>query len=56
MLGHTYRRNMESAAFVAGDVDFRPLVEAVVTDGMYLSLFYEPRHTSPELIRAADAR
>ncbi len=56
MLGHTHRRNMESAAFVAGDVDFRPLVEAIVRDGMYLTLYYEPRHASAELVKAADER
>lgn len=55
MLTHTYRRNMHRVAFIAGDQDFRPLVEAVVREGMFIELWYEPTSASSELIFAADA-
>lgn len=55
MLTHTYRRNMHRVAFVAGDQDFRPLVEAVVREGMFIELWYERSSASAELIAAADA-
>jgi uncharacterized LabA/DUF88 family protein len=56
LLTHTHRRNMHRAAFIAGDQDFRPLVEAIVRDGMFLELFYDPSSVSLDLIDAADAR
>lgn len=55
MLTHTYRRNMHRLAFIAGDQDFRPLVEAVVREGMFIELWYEPTSASSELVFAADA-
>lgn len=55
MLTHTHRRNMHRAAFIAGDQDFRPLVEAVVREGMFIELWYEAASGSSELIYAADA-
>lgn len=33
MLTHTHRKNMHRLAFIAGDQDFRPLLEAIVRDG-----------------------
>jgi uncharacterized LabA/DUF88 family protein len=55
MLTHTYRRNMHCVTFVAGDQDFRPLVEAVVREGMFIEIWYETASASSELILAADA-
>lgn len=54
MLTHTHRRNMSRLIFVAGDQDFRPLVEAVVRDGMYVTLWYEPTSVSQDLLHEAD--
>lgn len=54
MLTHTHRRNTGSLSFVAGDQDFRPLVEAVVREGMYVTLWYEPTSISQDLLHEAD--
>lgn len=55
MLGHTHRRNMEKLTFIAGDQDFRPLVDAVVRDGMHVTLWYDPNSISVDLRDMADA-
>lgn len=55
MLTHTHRKNMDSLTFIAGDTDFRPLIDAVVRDGMYVNLWYGPRHVSEDLKDMADA-
>lgn len=54
MLTHTHRRNMSRLIFLAGDQDFRPLVEAVVREGMYVTLWYERASTSQDLLHEAD--
>ena len=56
MLAHSHRRNMDEITFIAGDQDFKPLVDALVREGMYVRLWYEPRSASRELVLAADAR
>ncbi len=53
MLTNSHRRNMDSLGFISGDLDFRPLVEAVVRDGMEVVLFHGAQ-ASKELRRAAD--
>lgn len=55
MLTHTYRRNMHRVTFIAGDQDFRPLVDAVVREGMFIELWYGKISASSDLIFAADA-
>lgn len=49
MLSHTVRRNMEGVVLLAGDMDFKPLMEAVVREGMRINLWYERTSTSREL-------
>lgn len=56
MLTHVHRKNMDSLTFLAGDQDFRPLLEAVVRDGMYVNLWYHKDSVSSDLRNAADAR
>lgn len=56
MLTHTIRKNMTEASLLAGDVDFRPLLDAVVREGMFVTLIYPPDATGEELKGAADAR
>ncbi len=56
MLTHTVRRNMHTATLLTGDVDFKPLVDALVQEGMFITLWYPRDATSRELITAADAR
>lgn len=56
MLTHAFRRNMHKATLLSGDNDFKPLLDALVQDGMFVSLLYPPDETSKELMQAADAR
>lgn len=56
MLSHSHRKNMSKASFIAGDQDFRPLVDALVREGMFIELIYDPTSASGELADAADAR
>ncbi len=56
MLTHSYRGNMHHATFIAGDQDFKPLVDAVVREGMFIEIWYEPSSASIDLLDAADAR
>ena len=57
MLTHTFRRNMHQvASFLTSDLDFRPLIEAIVREGMYIHLWYPEGKTNKELIYAADSR
>lgn len=55
LLTHAFRRNMEKATLLAGDQDFRPVVDAVVREGMFLTVWSEPASASAELRDAADA-
>lgn len=56
MLTHTFRGNMERATFIASDIDFKPLLDALVREGMFVELMYPPADTNQDLINAADAR
>lgn len=56
MLTHSYRGNMHRAAFIAGDQDFKPLVEAVVREGMFIEVWFEKSSASTDLLDAADWR
>jgi uncharacterized LabA/DUF88 family protein len=56
MLTHAHRRNMNTVSFLAGDQDFRPLIDALVRDGMFVELIYDPASISKELAEAADSR
>lgn len=56
LLTHSYSKNMHKAAFIAGDQDFKPLVEAVVRDGMFIEIWYERSSASADLLDAADDR
>ncbi len=56
MLAHSYRRNMSKATLLAGDLDFKPVVDAIVQDGMYVTLWYDKASASLDLIYASDAQ
>jgi uncharacterized LabA/DUF88 family protein len=56
MLSHTIRGNMSKATLIAGDLDFKPLVDALVQEGMYVTLWCNRRSASRGLAHAADAR
>ena len=56
MLSHTYNGNMHQCTLIAGDLDFKPVVDALVMAGMYTTLWYKEGSTSEELIYASDAK
>jgi uncharacterized LabA/DUF88 family protein len=53
MLTHSFRRNMHEATLLTSDLDFKPLLDALVQHGMFVTLWYPPRKTSDKLIAAA---
>jgi uncharacterized LabA/DUF88 family protein len=54
MLTHSFRKNMHSATLLASDLDFKPLLDALIYEGMRVSLWYPNGETNQELIFAAD--
>ncbi|QLE52915.1 NYN domain-containing protein (plasmid) [Nostoc sp. C057] len=56
MLTHSFRRNMHEATLLTSDLDFKPLIDALVQDGMYVSLWYPKGKTNYELVDSADSR
>ncbi|SRR6266478_1858943 len=54
MLTHGYDGNMDKAILIAGDLDFRPVVEALVRRGVFVEVWYEPKSGAAELPGAAD--
>lgn len=56
MLRHSYRKNASRMTLLAGDLDFKPLVDALVEAGTYVVIWYEKASASQGLIDAADER
>jgi uncharacterized LabA/DUF88 family protein len=56
MLTHSFRRNMQLASLFTADLDFKPLIDALVQDGMQVELWYPHGKPNKELIYAADHR
>lgn len=54
MFSHTMQRNMESATLLAGDLDFLPVIKALVRAGMHVVLWYEKTSVSKELLQKVD--
>jgi uncharacterized LabA/DUF88 family protein len=54
MLTHGFNRNMTHAILVTGDLDFRPVVEALVRSGIFVNVWYEKRSAAKDLPAAAD--
>ena len=54
MLTHGFNRSMGQAALLAGDLDFRPVVDALIRAGVYVEVWYEKKSGSEDLYRAAD--
>jgi uncharacterized LabA/DUF88 family protein len=55
MLNHSFRKNMNRATLLTGDLDFKPLIDALVDNGMFIDLLYPVNKTNTELIQAADS-
>lgn len=56
MLTHSFRRNMHEATLLTGDLDFKPLIDALVQEGMYVELWYPKGRANYELVDAADSK
>jgi len=56
MLTHASRRNFERAVLLAGDLDFKPVVDALVSLGTFIEVWYERQHAADDLLAAADLR
>ena len=56
MLTHTYMGNMHRATLMTSDLDFVPLINALVWGGMYVELWYQKGRTNDELIYSADSQ
>lgn len=56
MLTHSFRRNMHRAVLLTADLDFKPLVDALIRDGMHVALWYPYGKPNKELVYAADER
>lgn len=56
LLTNSFKANMDSATLLAGDQDFRPVVEAASREGMFVTVWCEPSSASRELRHAADER
>jgi len=54
MLTHGYDGNIEKAVLIAGDLDFRPIVDALVRRGVFVEIWYEQKSGAKELWWAAD--
>jgi uncharacterized LabA/DUF88 family protein len=54
MLDHAFRKNMSSAALVAGDLDFAPLIDSLVRLGTWVDVLYDPRSIASGLLASAD--
>jgi hypothetical protein len=54
MLTHAFNRNMTRAVLIAGDLDFRPIIEALVRLGVFVEVWYEKKSASKDLYHAAD--
>lgn len=55
MLAHAARGNMTKAVLLAGDLDFRPAVEALVQLGVFVQIVADEKTTSKELTWAGSA-
>lgn len=54
MLVHGFNGSMSRAVLVAGDIDFRPVVEELVRHGVFVNVWYHRNSFAQELPGAAD--
>lgn len=54
MLTHGFNGSMEKAVLLAGDLDFRPIVETLVRNGLFVHVWYDGTSIAEELPGAAD--
>lgn len=54
MLRHSFRGNMNKATLLTGDLDFKPLLDALIWEGMFTSVLYSKVSYSKQLLSSAD--
>lgn len=54
MLTHGFNGSMKTAVLLSGDLDFRPIVEALVRSGVFVEVWYHRSSIARELPGAAD--
>lgn len=54
MLMHAYWKNMSHATLLTGDLDFKPVIDALVAMGINVTLWFHRSSANSELIGAAD--
>jgi uncharacterized LabA/DUF88 family protein len=55
-LHHAHRCNMTGCSILAGDADFIPLIDALVSEGIDVTLMFDKSSASEELINSADTQ
>lgn len=53
-LTHAFNKNCWHASLLAGDLDFEPLVAALIQQGVHVHVWHEPSSAARDLYRAAD--
>jgi uncharacterized LabA/DUF88 family protein len=56
MLTHAFHKHMKQATLIAGDLDFKPIVDALVDLGTWVTVSCEPASAAEDLYSAADQR
>lgn len=56
MLSHAFKGSFDHAVLLAGDLDFKPVVGALVNTGTVVEVGYFAGHAARELLNAADSR
>ena len=54
VMSFAHRDIISRAAILTSDLDFKPLIDAVVEMGVDVTLVFQPDHANPALVRAAD--
>jgi NYN domain len=54
MMNHAARQNIKTARLLSGDLDFEPVVRALVEMGVFVHVIGDKRTTARKLIAAAD--
>ncbi len=56
VLEHAFHKNITSVTLIAGDLDFAPLVEALVRLGTWVEIWYDMKSFGKHLLEVADKR
>ncbi len=54
VLSHAFNKNMDEAILIAGDLDFKPVIDALIQRGTFATVLYTKASASSDLYWAAD--